>query len=462
MKLPNTLKASPFVQKLQWVADPIKYLDKAAEQHPDIFTGEVIGFGDTLVFVNHPQGIEEVFTNDRNKFAALGEVNKTFEPIIGEYGMLMLEGERHRRERQLMMPSFHGKRMQSYAEIMRDQALNAFKKLPQGKPFSAHAATMDISLEIILEAVFGISKGERYQEIKRRLLLMLHTVSSPLTASFLLFPALQKDLGSWSPWGQFLRQRSSLDELIYAEISERRQHPNPERIDILELLMSAVDEKGNGMSDKELRDELVTMLLAGHETTASAIAWAIYWIYQLPQVRTKILKELDSLGDNPDPMSIFRLPYLTAVCNETLRICPVSMTTFPRVVQEPVKLLGHDLEPGTVVVASIYLAHRRPDLYPNPEQFQPERFLEGQFSPYEFIAFGAGARRCIGEAFAMFEMKLVLATILLGYNMEFAGDRPEKLARHGGFNLAPANGVKMVITGQRSRSEMQANMMAEV
>ena len=213
------------------------------------------------------------------------------------------------------------------------------------------------------------------------------------------------------------------------------------------------------MTDKELRDELMTLLFAGHETTATALSWALYWIHSLPTVRKKLLHELATLSDSPDPLDIFRLPYLTAICNETLRIYPIAMLTFARVVQEPIALLGHRLDPGNAVVGCIYLVHQREDLYPNPKQFKPERFLERQFTPYEFMPFGGGARRCIGEALAMFEMKLALATILSRYELNLASTQPE-YPRRRGVTLAPANGVKMLLTGKRIRQESSLVEMA--
>lgn len=259
---------------------------------------------------------------------------------------------------------------------------------------------------------------------------------------------LQLDLGAWSPWGNFVRQRQQIDELLYAEIRERREQPDPDRTDILSLLLLARDEEGKLMTDQELRDELMSLMFAGSETTATAMSWTLYWVHRLPEVREKLLKELETLGDSPDPMTIFRLPYLTAVCNETLRIHPVAMLTFPRVVEEPVELLGQQLEPGTALVGCIYLTHQREDLYPEPKQFNPERFLERQFSPYEFMPFGGGARRCVGEALAQFEMKLVLATILSRYQLALAEQKPVRPQRRG-VTLGPAGGVKMVITGER-------------
>lgn len=450
MQLPNTLKTPFFLQMLQVVANPVRFLEKAAQQYPDIFTAKVTGFGENQVIVIHPQGIEEILTNTK-KFAAPGNVNKMMKPLLGEHSLVMLERERHKQRRKLLMPSFYGDRMrQAYGQLIVNITEKVFSQLPIDKPFSARTAMKDIALQIILEAVFGLYEGERYQQLKHLISVMLEDLlGSPLTSSLLFFPSLQKDLGSWSPWGKLVRHQQQIYELLYAEIAQRRAQPDPNRVDIFSLLISARDEEGKPMTEQELRDELITLLVGGHETTATGLAWALYWIHKLPSVHSKLLEELDSLGDSPDPMSIFRLPYLTAVCNESLRIYPVIPMTFTRVVQEPVELLGHPLEPGTEVVGCIFLTHQREDLYPDPKQFRPERFLERQFSPYEFLPFGGGARRCIGEALALFEMKLVLATALSRYELALFDHRPEQPQRQR-LTIAPGNGVKMVITGQRA------------
>ncbi|MBW4645421.1 MAG: cytochrome P450 [Goleter apudmare HA4340-LM2] len=467
MQLPNLLQTPSFFQKLQWVADPVGYMEKAVQQHPDIFTASVIGFGNSMVFVNHPQSIQEILTNDtsgsalragRKKFAAPGKQNKILEPLLGSYSIIMLDGDRHRRRRQLVMPSFHGDRMRAYGELICELTEQVLNQFPENQTFSARGAMQEISLQVIIQSVFGLYEGERCKKLKHLLASMMDLFRSPLSSSFLFFPFLQKDLGPWSPWGKFVRDRQQIDQLLLAEIAERREQPDPNRIDILSLLMSATDEAGNPMTDQELRDELMTLLFAGHETTATAMAWGLYWMHKKPEVREKLLQELDNLGDAPDPMSIFRLPYLTAFCNETLRIYPVAMLTFPRIVQEPVELLGHALEPGTIIVGCMYLVHHREDLYPNSQEFQPERFLERQFSPYEFMPFGGGARRCLGEALALFEMKLVLATILSRYELALADHQPE-IPRRRGVTLAPARGVKMVVTGKRSRQESELSLV---
>ncbi|MBN3870028.1 cytochrome P450 [Nostoc sp. JL33] len=457
MQLPNLLKTPSLLQKLQWVSDPVGYMENAAQQYPDIFTGNIIGFGDTVVFVNHPQAIEEILTNDRKKFTAVGKLNEILQPLLGNYSVLMLEGDAHKRQRQLVTPSFHGERMQAYGQLICNASEKLFSQLPLNKPFFARNLTEEISLQVISQAIFGLYEEEKIQKLRQLLPLLLNLFQSPLTSSLFFFPFLQQDLGAWSPWGKFLRDREQIDQFLYTEIAECQQKPDPERIDILSLLISSRDEAGQPMTDQELHDQLITLILAGYDTTASVMSWGFYWIHQNPLVREKLLQELDTLGDSPDPMSIYQLPYLTAVCNETLRIYPVTMFSFPRVVQESVELLGHPLEPGTVLLPSIYLTHHREDLYPQSKQFKPERFIERQFSPYEFLPFGGGVRRCIGQALAQFEIKLVFATVLSRYDLALVDQRPEKPQRRG-FNLAPSSGVKMVITGRRARQKSLVNM----
>ncbi len=448
MSLPNTLDKPAFLQKLQWVFDPVGYMEGAVKKYPDIFTAEVVGFGDDLIFINQPEAIQEILTNDRKKFTAPGRVNKILQPLLGDYSVVMLDGEPHKRRRQLLIPPFHGERMRNYGQLICDIAEKVFDKLPVNQTFVTRSTMQEISMQVILQTVFGLYEGERYQQIKELMAKMLDLFRSPFSSSFLFFNFLQKDLGAWSPWGKFVRERKQVDELIYAEIAERRTKSETHGVDILSLLMEARYEDGTSMSDKELRDELMALLFAGHETTATAMSWALYWIHQTPGVKEKLLQELDTVDDFSDLMGISRLPYLSAVCNETLRITPVAMLTFAREVKEPIEILGHQLEVGKMLFGCMYLVHQREDLYPHPKQFKPERFLERQFSPYEFMPFGAGARRCVGDALATFEMKLVLATVMSKYELALADDKPE-VPRRRGVTLAPANGVKMKITGKR-------------
>ena len=444
----NQIKTSSLLQQIQWVADPVGYMETAAQKYPDIFSSQIVGFDGALVFVNEPQAIQQILTNDRKQFSAPGELNGILKPILGDTSVFMLDGDRHRKRRQLVMPAFHGARMQNYGQLIFDLTTKVFKKLDanqtQNKSFLARDAMQDISLQIILQAVFGLYDGDRSQQLKKLMTKMTELFNSPLTSAALFFPSLQKDIGAWSPWGNFVRQKEQIDRLIYLEISERRANLDPSRTDILTMLISSSDEDGQGMTDVELHDELLGLLLAGHETTATAMSWALYWIHRLPDIKEKLLQELKSVTDPTDWMSIFKLPYLTAVCNETLRIYPVAMLTFPRMVVEPVELLGHKLESNTIVMGCIYLVHHREELYPDADQFKPERFLDRQFSPYEFMPFGGGVRRCIGEALAQFEMKIVLATILSNFDLELCDRKPVKPRRRG-VTLAPTGGIKMTL-----------------
>jgi cytochrome P450 len=244
-----------------------------------------------------------------------------------------------------------------------------------------------------------------------------------------------------------LQKEREINELLFAEIAERRHNLDGERNDVLTLLLQARDEAGEGMNDQELRDELMTILAAGHETTATALSWAFYWLHRHPEVEEKLREELESLGENFDPMAVVKLPYLNAVCSETLRIYPVAMLTFPRILKSPVKLMGYEFEPETILMGCIYLIHQRPELYPEPHLFKPERFLERQFSPYEFLPFGGGSRRCLGLALAQFEMKLVLATIVSRWQLSLVNNAPVRPIRRG-VTLAPAGGVQMVVKGE--------------
>lgn len=450
MKQPKGPKTPTLVQTLQWVFSPMSFMQDCAKRYGDIFSIRLGTDFDPLVFVSNPQALQEILSGDTTKqFEAPGELNQIFEAFLGQHSVITVSGVQHQRQRQLMMPPFHGERMKNYGETIANVTQQIMKRWEIGKSFCVRSSTQAITLRVIMQAVFGLYEGDRARKLEKLLAEMLDTTGSPVSVTMLYFPILQQDLGAWSPWGKFLRLRAQVDRLLYEEIRERRENPDPSGQDILSLLMAAKDEQGQSMTDGELRDELMTLLVAGHETTATALAWAFYWIHKIPNVREKLLQELDNLGENPDPSAILKLPYLNAVCSETLRIYPVAMLTFPRVPKVPLQLMGYDFQPGTVLLGSIYLLHHREDLYPEPEKFKPERFLERQYSPYEFLPFGGGARRCIGFAFALFEMKIVLAEILSAVQLELADNREIKPKRRG-LVTAPDRSIQLVVKGDRS------------
>jgi cytochrome P450 len=451
LKLPDGPQTHPLVQTFQWMNSPLEYMEACAKRYGDIFTLRIGPVFEPQVFISNPEAIQQIFTTDPKKLDS-GEPAGIKSPLLGRQSMLALEGKPHQRQRKLLTPPFHGERMLAYGEQIRDITKQVTSQWQVGEPFSVLSSMQAISFQVILKAVFGLEEGVRYEKLKEVLIALLNPKAPLLMALMFLFPVLARDLGPWSPWGIFMRRKQQIDELIYAEIRERKEQLNPSGSDILSLMMSARDEAGEPMTDEELRDELITMLVAGHETTATALAWALYWIHHLPEVREKLLQELDSLGENPDPNAIFKAPYLNAVCSETLRLYPVAMLALNRVVKSPLEIMGYQLETGTLIIPCIYLTHHREDLYPQPKQFKPERFLERQFAPSEYLPFGGGNRRCIGMAFALFEMKLVLATVLSQWQMKLADSKPVQPVRKGAL-IAPAEGVRLVVTGRQSQNQ---------
>ena len=447
MKSVPRLKQSFIQQRLQWIATPHKYMDSAVKQAPDMFVAE-IARKDGYVFVNHPEAMRQIVTSDRSKYFASSQDNRLLEPLVGENSLFLIEGDRHKQRRKLLLPPFHGERMQAYGQMICDLTHKILGKLEPDRLFIARSVSQKVSLQVILEAVYGLQDSDRSEELKQRITRLANIFESTLTSTLLFLPWLQQDWGAWSPWGNFIRQQKAIDETIYQEIATRRTEDNSQRQDILSLLMSAKDEAGEGMKDYELRDELMTLMLAGHETTATAIAWSLYWVHRYPEIKAKLRAEIASLGTDPDPMELAKLPYLDAVCKETLRIYPVAMLTLPRTVLEPTELMGYKLEVGQVLMGCIYLLHQREDIYPEHHKFKPDRFLNREFNSYEFFPFGGGKRRCIGEALAKLEMKLVLATIISGYELELESNLPETPARRG-VTLAPKTGVRMIFRGQR-------------
>ena len=451
MALPEGPRAPSALQMLQWVTTPFSFMRSCHRKYGDHFTIRLNPRFGPLVFFSHPEALQVILTNDDAKlFEAPGSFNVALELLTGTQSVFAFSGERHRRARQLLMPSFHGERMRSYGELIRDIAEQVMNEYQPGQAFPARNPMQRISLRVILRAVFGLVDGPRYRQLENLLGTLLDGVSNPVSVSLLFVPSMRQDLGPHSPWGRFIRNRQRIDELIYEEIADRRKSRDDlndgQRNDILTLLMSARDEAGEGLSDVELRDELMTLLIAGHETTATALTWALYWIHRLPVVRERLLQELESVDHNSDPSVVFKLPYLNAVCSETLRIYPVALLTFARVTRSRVTLTGVTLEPGTTVTGCIYLAHRRKEVFPDPEEFRPDRFLERHYSPYEFLPFGGGVRRCLGMAFAQFEMRLALSTILSRFDLALTDAHNVRQQRRG--LVSGPSPFKLVRTGR--------------
>ncbi len=373
-----------------------------------------------------------------------GEGNKIFQPVLGQNSLMLLDSKPHKTQRKLLTPPFHGERMQVYARLICDLTEKTLSKWEIGKAFKVRSSMQEISLGVILRAVFGLNEGERLERLREKFLVLLEMVTSPIFFLHLVAQPLQQDWGNWSLWGQFLQLRNEIDELLYAEIVQRHKQSLLQRTDILALLMTARDEDGNPMSDEELRDQLITLLITGQDTTVTSITWALYCIHRTPKVREKLLEELNSVSDSSDINIISKLPYLTATCHETLRLYPPVVVAFPRIVTTPFEILGYKFPAGTQFFPNIYSAHHRKETFSEAEKFKPERFLQNKFSPYEYFPFGGGNRRCIGYALGLYQMKLVLATILLRYRLLLINQNPIFPVRRAG-GLAPAKEIYMMM-----------------
>ncbi|KAF3886799.1 MULTISPECIES: cytochrome P450 [Nostocales] len=459
MKATNSLPDGPrmpvFLRWMKFIFQPLEYVEDFAKTYGDNFT--IWGRDNShKVYFSHPQALQQIFTADSTQLEA-GKGNTILKFLVGANSLLLLDGNSHQRQRQLLAPPFHGDRMRAYGMAIAEITEQVSKTWENGKPFSIHLSMQEITLRVILRVVFGFDEGSRLEQMRYLLASLLNSMDSPLMFAALFLKFLQQDLGAWSPWGRVVNLLQQIDEMIYGLIRERRAESNQSREDVLSLMMHARDINGETMTDEELRDELMTLLVAGHETTAAALTWAFYWIDKLPEVREKLQRELDTVSHNPDLSTIAKLPYLTAVCQETLRIYPVAITASPRIVRSPIEIMGYNLPVGTIIFPSVYLAHHREEVYPQSKQFKPERFLERQFSPYEYLPFGGGTHRCIGMAFALYEMKLVLATILSQFQLSSANKHPARPVRRG-LTLVPSEGMQMVATPIEKRVKTLANL----
>jgi cytochrome P450 len=409
---------SALLATLKYLSDPYGHLLAAARRYGEPYTSPSLQ--GRMVVTGEPSGVRTLFTAEPDTFHALGA--ELLGPIIGESSLLLLSGERHRAMRKLQMPPFHGARMRAYGQLILDAAEEHAARWERGRPIPVHRTMQQLSLQVILEAVLGLREPRTREAFQAAVL----AVIAALKPSFMFLEALRRPLWGLSAWARFQRTREHVSALFQEELRARRASSQP-REDILSLLLSARYEDGTALTDEELLTQMMNLIVAGHETTASTLAWAFQYIHREPAVRARLVEELRALAEPLDPETISRLPYLEAVCSETLRINPVA-PLIGRTLRKPLTLQGYELPPGTSVGISILQVHRRAELYPEPERFRPERFLERSYTPFEYLPFGGGARRCLGAAFALYEMKLVLASILRKYDLRLASDAPVRVA----------------------------------
>jgi cytochrome P450 len=438
--LPPGPKLPAIAQGLWFVAKPVGFIEGCLRRYGDPFTVRLPSTPDVVLF-SAPDAIRDIFTADDDVLPA-GEANVVLQPILGANSLLLLDGERHLRERRMMMPPFHGDRMRAYATVMRDVTESALGAWPMGQPFPIMPQTQAITLDVILRTVFGVAEGATMDAMRDRLRTFVTAAVNPMY----LWTVLQVDLGRWSPWGRFVRLRREVDAMLDAEIAARRAAHDTARTDVLSMLLAARDEQGNPMPDAHLRDELMTLLLAGHETTATALAWTVHRVLTEPGVLERIRAELGAVVGKRrlEPEDVGRLDYLDAVVKETLRLNPV-LPDVLRLLKRPMRIGGIDLPAGVGVAPNIYATHRRPDVWPEPERFRPERFIGAKPSPYEYFPFGGGVRRCLGMAFALYEMKVVLATLLARADLTIAPGYGVRVVRRN-ITWVPSEGMPVVVT----------------
>lgn len=445
MALPPGPRIPPALQTLNWVVRPEAFMRACRRRYGDVFTVRLAQVG-TLVFSCDPAEHKRVFTADPDALRA-GEANASLEPVLGERSVLLLDGREHLRQRRLMLPPFHGERLARYEELMREITDRVVDSWEVGRPLKLQDEMQAITLEVILRVVFGMAEGERLEELRRLLKHLLRVATRPIA----LVPWLRRE-DVPGPFRAAMRAKAAVDREIYRLIDDRRADPGlDEREDILSMLMLARDEDGEPMTDVELRDELMTLLLAGHETTATALAWAFERMFRTPGVLERLAAEA-AAGEETR--------YADATARDVLRLRP-PIPLVARHVRAPFELAGYELPPGVIVAPCIYLTHRREEIYPDPEELRPERFLDVQPDTYAWIPFGGGIRRCLGASFALFEMRVVLQAILS--RVRLAPERPaDEGTRRRAIVLAPRRGAGAVVAERRERPREPARGAAAV
>ena len=430
-QLPPGPRLPPAIQTMAWWTRPNAWAERNRARYGKRHTIR-LSITPPFVILTEPDQIQELFAAPPDVLHP-GEGARILAPIVGEHSVILLDGRPHLEQRKLLLPAFHGEKMERLNALMEAVTEHEVAGWPRGRAVELHPRLQALTLEVILRAVFGLDAGQRLDRLRATLGELLAFANKFYS---LLDPEQFKRF--FAPAARFVRLRGEADALIYELIDERRRE-EAERDDVLAMLLSARHEDDSPMSDQELRDELMTLLVAGHETTASELAWAFEAIAREPIVHDRLLEEIDSGTDDA---------YLTATINETLRRRPVLQNAEPRLVKQPFELGGWTYPAGVSLVANAYLLHHDPDIYPDPYAFRPERFLDSKPGTYTWIPFGGGRRRCIGASFAIQEMKIVLRSVLVANRVEPAVNSPE-LSRRRNITVSPKSGARTVLHARR-------------
>ena len=429
--LPAGPRLPPLLTSLCYVADVYRFFRLLRRRYGSTFTVQTAA--GPLVVTGDPALVREVYAAPPETYKMLTAT--LLGPFLGERSLLVTHGDRHKRDRKLLTPPFHGSRMRAYGELIREATRAHIATLPLGRATAVQPTMQGISLDVILRAVFGVDDpAGAWQKT------ILADVRAA-TPAIIFVPWLRQDFGGHGPWARYTETRKRFDALMFGEI-RRRRGEGGEGEDILGLILAARYDDGTAMSDEDVRDQLITLVVAGHETTATSLAWSIEWLSRLPAVRDRLTAEIDALGDSASLEAIASAPYLDAFCTEALRIHPIVPDTTRQLVL-PLRLGKWHLPAGVSVAVATSLLHSDPSIYPNPRSFTPERWLDQKPSPFTYTPFGGGARRCLGAAFAIYEMKIALATIVRTLSFEPVEAKPTRPVRQN-ITIGPANGVRVI------------------
>ena len=427
--LPPGPRAPTWLQTMRWWTRPVPMMEDCRARYGNRFTIKLLGTP-PFVMLAEPAEVKEVFTAPPDVLHP-GEGARILQPVVGRNSLILLDEDAHLSQRRLMLPAFHGEQIARLIDVMAQVAGDEVDRWPRDEAIALHPRLQALTLEIILRTVFGLDEGARLERLRSAMTEVLAVGTSPAS----MLPPLQRDLGPRTPWGRFVRVREQVDAELYALIDERRAD-EAERDDVLALLLAARHEDGSPMSAQELRDELMTLLVAGHETTASELAFAFERLVRTPAVLERLTAQLAS-GDGA--------AYLTATGQEDLRRRPVLPLAAPRLVVREVEVGGRRYPAGVCLVPNAYLIHHDPTIYPEPYAFRPERFLDESPGTYTWIPFGGGRRRCLGAAFATAEMKVVLRAVLESARPRATGDGRLEVSRRRSITLSPREGAEVVL-----------------
>ena len=435
LDLPPGPRGPAWLHSLRYMRSPYDYYARIRARYGNLVTLPTVN--GTVVLAFTPELAREILAGREEDFV-VGFGVDAVAPLLGKDSLLLLSGDRHRRDRRLMSPPFHGARMRSYGPIAQLGARRMMATWKPGDRLTARPLMQAVTLEVILRAVFGVCDDDELVEFAG----FVREAVTEVNPLPLFFPFLQQELFGFGPWGRFMTSRRRLEALIQRRIDAARERGEPTE-DILSRLVFARYEDGATLDDSALRSQLLTLIMAGHETTATALSWAVYELGRHPAWAKRLRDQVVALGPGADAADIAELADLEAFCCETLRVHPIVLEFF-RTVRAPFTLGGFTIPVGLHLAGAIHVIHEDEDLYPEPGLFRPERFLERRFAPNEFAAFGGGHRHCLGAAFAMNEMKVILGAIVARAVVRLESSRPLRSVRRG-LTIAPERDAPFVV-----------------